>query len=428
LASGEKNFIADFKRYFTRRLLTVFALGFSSGLPLALTASTLTTWLGEAKVDMTAIGLFAAAGTPYTLKFLWSPLMDTLSFPVLTRVLGRRRGWMLATQLALVASLLFMAVTSPDVNAWMTAAAAFAIAFFSASQDIVIDAYRIDILPTEEQGDGAAMSLLGYRIGMLASGGGALFLATRLGWHGTYVAMAALMGIGIITTLVAKEPKSPKDGPRQSRNFAKWFRESVIAPLKDFATHPTWWQILIFIVIYRLADAFIGNMTRPFLREIGFTKDTIGLYVSTWGMAPTIIGAFAGGMLSLRFGTLRVLFLGGVLHAVTNLCYVWQVYAGNNDAVLIISTTVENFTGGIATAAFVAYTSNLCNVHYTATQYALLSALSSLGRTWLSTPAGYVAKHLGWSWFFGLSALLALPGLILILTLHRKLEAGNRKR
>lgn len=418
------SFIADLKRYFTRPLLTVFCLGFSSGLPLALTASTLSAWLSEEHVDKTTIGLFAAVATPYTLKFLWSPFMDTLAFPVLTRRLGRRRGWMLATQIALAGALVLLAATSPGANPWLTAMLALLVAFLSASQDIVIDAYRIEILDAKEQGEGAAMIQLGYRLGMVASSAGGLMLADKAGWHLTYAVMAALMGCGIATTLISQEPPAP--GERKTHSFTEWLAKAVRAPLADFTRTPGWALIFAFIVIYRLADAFIGTMTNPFLLEIGFTKTQVGEIVKIYGTAATIIGTFAGGSLIVRFGALRILFLAGLLHGATNLCYVWQSFAGADSHVLAISTTLENFTGGIAASAFVAYLSNLCNVHYTATQYALLSSLSALGRTWFSTPAGYVAKHFGWNWFFALSALLALPGLLLIILLNRKMTKPAR--
>jgi PAT family beta-lactamase induction signal transducer AmpG len=408
------------KSYFTRPLLTILCLGFSSGLPLALTASTLSAWLFEAHVDKSTIGLFAAVATPYTLKFLWSPFMDSLRFPVLTRLFGRRRGWMLATQIALAGSLLLLAAASPAINPWATAAVALLVSFCSASQDIVIDAYRVETLAKEEQGEGAAMVQLGYRLGMLTASAGALYLAAKVGWSATYMIMSALTGIGIATTLVAREP-AIKNAFQETKGFAEWLRESVIAPLADFMKHPSWWQILAFIVIYRLADAFIGGMTNPFLLEIGFKKEEIASIVKVFGTIATLVGTFTGGSLTARFGALRILFLAGLLHGATNLCYVWQAHVGADNTVLAISTSLENFTGGLATAAFVAYLSNLCNVHYTATQYALLSSLAAFGRAWFSTPAGYVAKHLGWSWFFALSALLALPGLLLILTLNRRL-------
>ena len=350
-------------RYFTRPLLTIFFLGIASGLPLALTASTLSAWLFESHVNKAAIGLFAAVATPYTLKFLWAPFMDSLSFPVLTNLLGRRRGWMLATQLAVAGSLILMAAASPVINPWITALVAVMVAFFSASQDIVIDAYRVESLIPEEQGEGAAMVQLGYRLGMLLSSAGALYLASTLGWPATYVTMAGFMGIGVVTTLVAREPQSPFE--QKTKRFGVWLQDSVVAPFADFTRHPSWWQILAFIVVYRLADAFIGSMTNPFLLEIGFHKQEIASIVKIYGTIATLLGAFAGGSLVIRHGTLRVLFLAGLLHGTTNLCYVWQAHAGADGTVLAITTSLENFTGGLATAAFVAYLSKpvQCPLH-----------------------------------------------------------------
>jgi PAT family beta-lactamase induction signal transducer AmpG len=236
------------------------------------------------------------------------------------------------------------------------------------------------------------------------------------------------MGIGIVTALLAREPQIAEGAWEKAKSFGQWLRESVIAPFTDFMRHPSWWQILAFIVVYRLADAFIGSMTNPFLLEIGFQEQEIAAIVKVYGTIATLAGTFAGGALVARAGMLRTLFLAGLLHGATNLCYVWQAYAGHDGLVLAISTSLENFTGGIAAAAFVAYLSNLCNVHYTATQYALLSSLAAFGRTWFSTPAGFVAKHLGWNWFFTLSALLALPGLLLIVVLSRRLEIAQTAR
>ncbi len=414
------------RSYLTWPLLCVLLLGFSSGLPLALTASTLTAWLFESHVDKSAIGLFAAVATPYTLKFLWSPLMDSLPVPLLTGWFGKRRGWILTTQIALIGALLLLAIAQPDINPWATAGVAVLVAFLSASQDIVIDAYRVDILTPQQQGQGAAMAQLGYRLGMIASSAGALHLAGTFGWQGTYVAMSGFMGIGILTTLFAREPYLPQDVPHGKPSFVQWFRESVIAPFADFMRHPSWWMILLFIIIYRLADAFIGGMTNPFLLDLGFKKEQIADIVKIYGTIATLVGTFVGGTLTARLGPLRLMFMAGLLHGVTNLFYVLQAQMGANIMVLALSTMVENFTGGIAAAGFVAYLSNLTNVHYTATQYALLSSLAAFGRTWLSTPAGWVAKQLGWSLFFGFSALLALPGLFLLIVLNKRLVFQNR--
>jgi len=416
-------FVSFIRRYFTKPLLAVLFLGFSSGLPLALTASTLTARLFEAGVDKSAIGLFAAVATPYTLKFLWSPLIDTLQLPVLGRLFGRRRSWMLAIQAALAGSLLLLAGVSPADAPWATAGVAVLVSFLSASQDIVIDAYRVESLKPDEQGEGAAMIQLGYRMGMLASSAGALYLAASIGWHGTYVVMACLMGVGMLTALAAREPAA---AGKQMQGFAVWLKEAVAAPLAEFAQRPGWLHILFFIIIYRLADAFIGGMTNPFLLDIGFTKQNIAAIVKVYGTLATIAGTFAGGSLTSRYGALRMLFVAGILHAATNLCFVWQAQVGADSTVLAIGTSLENFTGGLAAAAFVAYLSNLCNISYTATQYALLSSMSALARTWLSTPAGYVSETFGWSWFFLLSALLALPGLLLIPVIEKRARIQDK--
>jgi len=410
--------------YFTPSLITVLFLGFASGLPLALTAATLGYWLADANIDKTAIGLFGAVATPYALKFLWAPMMDSLPVPMLTRAFGRRRGWILATQLALICAILFLAAARPDINPWMTALAALLVAFTSASQDIVIDAYRVERLTPKTQGQGAAMAQLGYQLGMIAAGFGALHLAGRLGWQGTYVAMAGFMGVGILTTIVCKEPETRGEG-QVARNFPEWLRESVIAPFKDFMSHSSWWLVLLFIVVYKLADAFLGRMTSPFFHDMNFSKDDIANIVKFYGTIATLAGVFMGGALTRHYGALRIMFIAGLLHGLTNLLYVEQARLGANTDFLAFSIAVENFSGGVSSAAFVAYLSNLCNVHYTGTQYALLSSLAAFGRTWLATPAGWVAKHLGWEWFFTLSALLALPGLLLLVVLNKRLAMAT---
>lgn len=416
-----------FRAYLTAPLLTLLPLYFASGLPLALTASTLAAWFFDAKVDIKAIGFIAGIGTPYALKFLWSPFMDELPFPVLSKRLGRRRGWILATQLALVAALLTLAVARPDINPFITGLVAAAVAFLSASQDIVIDAYRVEILSHEDQGRGAAVAQLGYRLGMIASGAGALYLAGTLGWQMTYVAMAALMGIGILALFVAKEAPY-EDTKRAGVTMKAHMRNAVINPFVDFMKHKSWWLILLFIVIYKFADAFIGIVTNPFLLQIGFHKEQIAEIVKVYGTIATLFGIFAGGTLVVRYGAVRIMFIAGLLHAITNLLYSYQAHVGADSVVLAVSVVVENLSGGVSAAAFVAFLSNLCNRDYTATQYALLSSLSAVARTWLATPAGIAAKYLGWEWFFALAALLALPGLLVLWWLQKRIgydDAGN---
>lgn len=411
-------------QYFTKPLLVILLLGFFSGLPLALTGATLSAWLFEAKVDISSIGLFGVVALPYTLKFLWSPVIDGVSLPWLQRCLGRRRSWLLVIQCVLAATLALLALTGPEEHALATACAAVVVAFASASQDIVIDAYRVELLPADAQGQGAAMIQLGYRVGMLVSGAGALYLATYLGWSGTYMVMAVIAATGMLVTLLADEPAASASAVSSSpSSMRQWLKESVVAPFRDFTQRSHWILILVFIVIYKLADAFIGIMTNPFYLSVGFSKNDIAEIVKIFGTIATLAGTFAGGALVSRYGAVRILFVAGGLHALTNLLYVVQAYAGANGVVLALGVTMENLTGGISAAAFVAFLSSLCNVHYTATQYALLSSLAALGRTGLSAPAGYVAKYLGWEIFFTLSALLAIPGLIVLRLLHQRLPA-----
>lgn len=413
--------------YLRPRLIIILLLGFSSGLPLALTASTLTAWLADVNVNLATIGLFAAAATPYSLKFLWSPLIDGLRFPVLCRLIGRRRGWMLAMQAVLMAGLTVMAGLDPVSMPLAVACCALCISTASASQDIVIDAYRVESLKPEEQGAGAAMAVLGYRLGMIVSTAGALYLATYFGWRLTYLAMAALVGVGMATILLAKEPKAefpeteslPPSAPVLER-IAAWGREYVVEPFHDFTLRPGWATILLFILLYKLGDAFMGGMTNPFLLSLGFAKTDIADIVKIYGIAATIAGSFIGGALIPRWGMMRTLWICGIGHAITNLMFVAQAQVGADAHFLAASITLENISGGMSTAAFVAFLSSLCHTHFTATQYALLSSLSAIGRTWLSTPAGWFAKHLGWEGFFVLATLLAVPGLAVLWWLEKK--------
>jgi MFS transporter, PAT family, beta-lactamase induction signal transducer AmpG len=418
----EKQAIREwFALYLRPRILAILALGFVSGLPLALTASTLSVWLTEAGISKSAIGLFAAVSTPYALKFLWAPLIDCTRFPLLGKLFGRRRGWLFATQIALIIALLLLGLANPEINPWLTAILALMVAIASASQDIVIDAYRVELLKPQEQGAGAATAVLGYRLGMIVSSAGALYLATYFGWLITYVCMASLIGIGIITALLAGEPETSEEWrPPGRQNFNAWVQEAVIAPFANFMTRPYWLTILLFILLYKLADAFMGVMTNPFLIEIGFTKEEIASVVKLFGVIATIAGSFIGGAMVARLGTLRSLWICGIAHAVTNLMFVVQARMGADIHILALGITLENVSGGMGTAAFVAYISGLTYVRFTATQYALLSSFAAFGRTWLSTPAGWFAEKLGWEWFFFFAALLAIPGLFVLWRLEQK--------
>jgi len=412
--------------YLTPRFLLIAALGFYSGLPLALTASTLSAWLADAKIDRTAIGLFAAVGTPYAIKFLWAPLVDGLRIPLLGR-LGRRRSWLLLMQALLVAAIAGMGMFDPAQAVNLTALMALLVATFSATQDIVIDAYRVERMGEEEQGLGSAYATFGYRIGMLVSGAGALALADTVGWRATYFLMAGLMAVAVPLTLMAKKEESGirEYGNTGIKNFSHsripvFFLHSVVAPFADFMTRPRWLAVLLFVIIYKLGDALIGVMFNPFLIDIGFSKTQIAEIVKLYGLAATIAGSFVGGWLVVRLSAIRTMLLGGLVHSATNLMLIEQAHLGADTGFLTLSIILINLTGGAGLTAFIAYLSALCKRNYTATQYALLSALSAVGRTWLSTPSGWMVETFGWPMFFILCCGLTLPGLALLWWLERK--------
>ncbi len=410
--------------YAQPRVVAILFLGFSSGLPLALTASTLGTWMAQVGVSKAAIGLFASVATPYALKFLWAPLIDGTRFPVLCRLFGQRRGWLLATQLATMLALVLLGMADPAANAWMTALAALCVAICSASQDIVIDAYRVEILPPEQAGAGAANAVLGYRIGMITSTAGALWLSVYVGWMLTYWAMAALLCVGMAAALLAGEPESRREAQLPA-TMTEWAKRYIFDPFREFTTRQHWFAILMFIILYKLADAFMGVMTNPFLLEIGFSVEQIALVLKVYGVVATIAGSFIGGWLVSRWGIVRSLWVCGIAHALTNLMFVVQARVGADINILALGITMENVSGGMGLAAFVAYISQLCNQRFTATQYALLSSLAAVGRTWLSTPAGWVAEKLGWELFFFVASSLAAPGLIVLWWLQKHQSASS---
>jgi PAT family beta-lactamase induction signal transducer AmpG len=413
--------------YFDRRVLPLFALGFSSGLPLALTASTLTVWLTEAQVKPETVGLFASVGTPYGFKFAWSPLVDRFVLPWLGPLLGQRRSWMILSQVLLVIGLVGLGYADPAVDPWRTAAWAVFVAAASATQDIVIDAFRVDRLPPEMQGAGATAAVLGYRGGMLASGAGALYLASASDWRTTYLATAGLMAVGAITALICAEPhRKPlpaATGPALQRAL-HWLRTAVVDPFADFAKRPGWVAILAFVVLFKLGDSLAGVMTNNFLLGIGFDKTDLAAVAKTFGLAATIAGGVLGGFVVHRLGIVRALVLGGLLQAGSNLMFAVQAYAGADRAVLVATIGIENLAGGIGTTAFVAYLSSLCNVSYTATQYALLTSFAAIARTWLSSGAGYVSAALGWIPFFGFTAVAALPALLILAWMEQRRPAA----
>ncbi|CAH1669811.1 AmpG family muropeptide MFS transporter [Chelatococcus asaccharovorans] len=406
--------------YTDPRIIAILFLGFSSGLPLSLVYGTLSAWLAEAGVSMTMIGLFSWASTAYGFKWLWSPLVDRLPIPILTRLLGQRRGWMILAQVLTALCMIGLGSSDPAHNLLATAGWAVALAFASATQDIVIDAYRVESLEEKELGAGAGNIVLGYRLGMIVSGGGALVLAELFGWFTAYAAMAAMMGIGVITVLLSREPARPDVAETSiAADPFGWIRSAVIAPLADFAQRPHWVAILLFIALYKYGDALIGVMANPFYLAIGFTKAEIGLVSKSYGVIMTISGGLIGGVIVARLGIMRALLICGVLQAASNLVFVAQAMAGANLSVFIVTMSVENLAGGMGTAAFVAYLSSLCNVAYTATQYALVSSFMAFTRTIFASGGGWLADQVDWTTYFLISTAAALPGLALLIWMMR---------
>jgi MFS transporter, PAT family, beta-lactamase induction signal transducer AmpG len=410
----------------------VLLMGFSSGLPLALTFATLSFRLAEVGVSRTAIGLFALVGVPYSVKFLWSPLIDRLAIPLFTSHLGRRRGWALAIQPLLALAILALGLVDPRSAPGSTALAALAVAFLSASQDIVIDAYRIELLRPEEQGAGAAATQWGYRFGMLAASAGALYLANFGGWGFAYASMAALMLVGMITVWFTPEPgglsqPEPLPGSTTLARAAAWLRRAVVAPFGDMLTRNGVLAILAFVILYKFGDALAGTMSNPLYVSLGFTKVELANIGKIYGFAASLAGLALGGVVVLRLGVMRALLVCGVLQMLSNLMYALQVSAGHSLVALAFTIGVENLTGGMGSAAFVAYLSGLCNIAFTATQYALLSSLAAVGRTTLSASGGALADIVGWSPFFILATAACLPGLAILLWIMRE-EVSRRPR
>ncbi|MBC8318998.1 MAG: AmpG family muropeptide MFS transporter [Desulfobulbaceae bacterium] len=424
-SKGQAGWLESVRVYSNRRVLSILFLGFSSGLPLALTFGTLSLWLAEAGVSKTNIGLFALAGTPYTFKFLWAPLVDRMPLPFLTRRLGRRRSWALVTQVFLMAAIFSLGATDPSSNAYFTALLALMVAFCSATQDIVIDAYRVEILEENQYGAGAAMIVLGYRIGMLVSGAGALYLASFFGWFAAYAFMGCLVMVGMVTVLLNPEPINSSPLQRED-GLVAWIRDAVIAPFSEFMGRKGWLLILLFILLYKFGDALAGVMSNPFYLELGFSKIDIANISKAFGLAATIIGGIIGGMLVSRMGIVKSLVVCGLLQMFSNLMFVYLAMKGHNLAVLTATIAIENLSGGMGTAAFVGYLSGLCNVAYTATQYALLSSFMAFGRTLLSSTGGWFADQLSWVSFFLLTTAAAIPGLLLLAWMARRFPQAVR--
>ncbi len=411
--------------YGDRRVLLVLLLGFSSGLPLLLTFSTLSAWLATAGVRRAAIGAFALVGTPYAFKFVWAPLIDRLPAPL---PLGRRRGWGISIQVMLIAAILALGACDPQHHLARMGAIALLVAFLSASQDIVIDAWRVEILPIELQGPGAGMIQTGYRIAMLVSGAGTLLIAARAGWFAAYATMAGLLSVGILVFLFGPEPGSTPEsaslgGIRDtggSVNFSRWLSTTILGPLADFMRRPVWPVILLFVLGYKLGEAMAGMMATPLYISLGFSLDEIAAVSKLVGFFATVTGALVGGVVTARFGILRALMLCGLLQSAGNLFYVLQAVGGHKLPYLALCVTAENVTGAMAGTALVGYLSSLCSPAFTATQYALLSSIAVVGRTLMASTSGILAEKLGWVPFFLLTTVVTLPALLLLVWIERR--------
>lgn len=429
--------------YGNRRMLTLLALGFASGLPAPLVFSSLSVWLKDTGVSRTDIGLFALASTPYAINFLWAPLLDRLRLPWLTAALGRRRSWALLTQLLLFAAIIWLSRCDPQISLWSMALAVLFVTAMSATQDVVIDAYRIEVLQPQEYGAGSAVGIWGWHLGgTLVGGAGGLLLASAYGWQTAYLLLSGGMLVGIVAVLLSPEPvirvteetlqqeAEPVAAigrwdwlPARLRAVLEWLYLTMLAPLAEFAQRRGWWLILLFIFVFKLGDALQGRMSGVFYRELGFSLDMIAEVSKVYGFTANMVGIAIGGFLAARIGILQALLVSGLAAALTNLTFAWLAGTQGSELVFIVAVTSDNFTSGLVTVALVAYLSSLCNSTYTATQYSLLASLANLARIWFSAASGLMIDGLDgdWALFFicctGI-ALLGLPLLWLIMKLR----------
>ena len=385
-------------------MLVALLMGFSCGVPLLLTITVLQAWMKEEGVNLTAIGMMSLVGFPYTLKFLWAPFLDRFALPLL----GRRRGWLLIAQITLIVSIAGLGQTNPGNEPWMVAFAAFLVTFFSASQDIVVDAYRREDLSDEELGLGSSLYINGYRVGMLLASGGGLIMADHMPFSMVYLIMAACVLPGVFTTLLAPEPDTPFGTPET-------IKEAVFNPLLEYFSRQGAIWILAFILFYKIGDTMASAMTTPFYLDIGFSKTEIGMVVKFFGFWATITGSLMGGILMFRLGINRSLWIFGFLQAISTACFAILAQIGHSVPALSAVIAFENLSSGMGTAAYAAFMASITNKKFTATQYALLTSLMGVPRVFASAPTGFFAKNLGWGSFFIFCTLIAIPGMLLLL-------------
>lgn len=412
--------------YLEFRVILILFLGFSSGLPFMLVYSVLSAWLKLESVSLTEIGLFSLATSAYALKFMWAPLVDHCPLPILTNLFGQRRSWLLLSQVCVAGAILMLGGSNPSVDLMWTAMCAVMLSFASATQDIVVDAYRIEMLDETRMGAGAANYVAGYRIATFVSGAGGLIIAEQIGWFEAYAIMAGLVFISMIAALIG--PKLKRDdilGKRAlNENRFKYIQRilhlTVWMPFADFTNRENWKAILIFVALYKYGDALLGVMANPFYLDIGFSLTEVGLVTKGFGLSMTLLGGILGGVFVARFGTLNALMIGGILQAASNGVFALQAWVGPELPMLFVTIGIENLTGAIGTIAFVAYLSGLCNIAYTATQYALLSSLMAFTRTVLASGGGWLADQIDWVSYFLLTGFAAIPGLMMLVWLMRR--------
>lgn len=466
------NAILNFCSY---RFLSIFFLGFSAGVPLILISSVLSMWVSRIGIDIKTIGLLVLVSTPYSFKYLWSSIFDYLAIPYFSKKFGLRKSWLILTQICLVVSIISLGLTSPLDNITITALVALLIAFFSATQDIIIDALRIELLEKDEQGIGATMYVYGYRVAIPFASGGSLLLADYMSWGTVFFIMSLSIFIGIIATMLLSEPKTSKDRFKKLPKLywsmssilefiktRKWlhylvaiiaiykfiiyFNDSIVSkcllgltlvsvfykkrkaiiaklpdPIKDFCKkNKQWIYILLFIITYKLADAFLGSLQSKFYVDMGFSNSEIAYITKGLGFFMTLLGLFIGGLAYYRLGIFKSLLLTGILQMLSNIMFIWVASTNHDLVILSLTIAIENLTSSMSNIAIVAYLSSICNVTYAATQYALLSSFATFGRNILSAPAGYVVASLGWIKFFWITVIAGIPGIVFLYLIFRK--------
>jgi PAT family beta-lactamase induction signal transducer AmpG len=418
LTQNKNSLLNSLKDY---RVLSILLLGFSAGIPLALTGSTLSMWLSRLGIDVKTIGLFALVTIPFSFKFLWAFLFDNLPLPYFSKRFGFRKSWLIFSQICLIMAIIALGQTSPLSNITLTAICAFLVAFCSATQDIIIDALRIEILEKEEQAIGASLYVYGYRAAMIFSGAGSLLLADHMPWSSVFIVMGLSVLIGIITVIYIKEPaySIKRLENLEKVNFTKMFKVLTLDPILDFCKRPQWLHILLFIIFFKISDTLLVSLQSKFYVTMGLSNSEIAYITKGFGFAMTLLGMFVGGVIYYKIGTFKSLLLSLILQILSNLLFIWVYHSPQDLIVLSTVIALENFTGAMNLVVIVAYLSGLCNILYTATQYALLSSVSTIGRVFLAAPAGYIVDAVGWVNFFWITSIAGIPGIILLFMIFK---------